>query len=153
MYIVNENNEFEGFALESYIEQSILDFKKGLADCFNIPDSFIKVTDQRNTVRCSCCDGLYYKDKNKNGEQYYNSVKNLCCCCSEATNSNLKIWNRVDDGVTFYKPKNKETAIRTFQSAKGEEFYNEWLKACLVKMTEKLKITKVKEGRSTHDKQ
>jgi hypothetical protein len=152
MYIVNENNEFDGFFLESYIEQSILDFKKGLADCFNVPVNLIKVTDQKNTVKCPCCGGLYYKDKNKSGEQYYNPVKNLCCCCSEANTNNLRIWNRVDDGVTFYKPKNKEIAIRTFQSAKGEELYNEWLMGSLTKMVTKLKSIRAKEGHTNENK-
>lgn len=139
MYIVNENNEFDGFFLEQYIEQSILDFKKDLADCFNISTNLIKATDQSLTVKCTCCNGLYYKEKNIHGEAYYNQVKNMCCCCSEANANNLKIWNRADDGVTFYKPKNKDIAIRTFQSISGEEFYDKWLKNSLEKMIDKLK--------------
>lgn len=146
MYIVNEANEFDGFFLETYIEQSILDFKKGLADAFNVSVDLIKATDVRNTEKCSCCGGLYYKDKNTKGEAYYNSVKNLCCCCSEASANNLKFWSRTDDGVTFYKPKKKDVAIRTFQSMNGEEYYDKWLKESLLKIVEKLKTVKVKEG-------
>ncbi len=146
MYIVNEDNEFSDINLEDYIRQSMLDFKKGLAEAFNVFEALIKVTDFKNTIKCSCCGGMYYKEKNTDGELYYNSVKDLCCCCSEASDSNLKIWSRTDDGITFYKPKNKDSAVRTFHSANGEEYYDTWLKESLVRINEKLKTIRVKEG-------
>ena len=146
MFIVNEGNEFDGFSLETYIEQSILDFKNGLANEFNVSGELIKVTDQRNTEKCTCCGGLYYKEKNTGGELYYNPVKNLCCCCSEASAGGMKIWSRSDDGVTFYKPKNKDVAVRTFQSVSGEEYYDKWLSEAHRKIVDKLKTVRVKEG-------
>jgi len=142
IYIENQNNEFSDFKLEQYVEQAILDYKKSLADALNLVPSNIKITTLALTETCSCCGGSYFTGKNSEGESYFSSVKNSCRCCDEATSNGYRIWSRVDDGVTFYRPKGQDKAIRTYQSESGEQIYEEWLKGALLGAIDRIKTSK-----------
>lgn len=147
MYLINENCEFDDFQLENYVKQALTDFKNGLADVLNIETGSIKTTSSAYIKKCECCGSNFYAGTNVNGESYYNGVKNKCCCCAEAESNNYRIWTRADDGVTFYKRKNDDMAIRTYQSARGEIVYDRWLVSAKSGLTEKLKT---KEGQKTN---
>lgn len=125
-YMLNENGQFDHFEFAKYIEQSIGDYKKNLAKAYNLPAELIKVTSANKTTTCRSCGGFYFTDTNHNGESYFNPVKNLCFCCDEAEGQGYSSWVREDDGVIFYKSKDKEKAIRTYLSNRGEELYEEW---------------------------
>ena len=128
------------------VKQCIEQFKRDLSNAFNIPLNLIKVTSKDNMKECACCHGWYYIKENTQKETYYNNVRNFCWCCSEGLNARLKIWERPDDGVTFYRPSlKKEEVVRTFQSKNEEEFYSKWVRRTLNSIAKKKKLETEKE--------
>lgn len=140
-YLINTDDEYEGFDLRGVVENAISDFKAHISGQLNIKVDYIKCTSERNCSVCKSCEAMYYSIENKESESYYNTIKEYCCCCDQATSGNrsLKVWNRIDDNVLFYRAPKTGKITRVFQSEIGEVLYDDWKKSIREKAIKGLK--------------
>ena len=139
-YLTDKEGAFNDVPVENYVRQAFSDYKKSLADALNVRDVDIKATSSVAVAVCECCGGRYFNGGTSHGEIYFNTIKNQCCCCAEATSHDYRIWTRADDGVTFYKRKSSDVVIRTYLSNRGELLFDQWLVSAKRGIVNKLRI-------------
>lgn len=142
----NDGLELKKLQLENIISQVIVDYKNALAQAFSIIEPLIKVTSSKNLVSCESCQADFYGVKNYDEEFYYNSTKKLCHCCDEAITQNLNMWDRLEDGLTYYKSKKAEKTIRVYDSSLGEEIFDDWMIRIKKEIIQNVKKNKVVIG-------
>lgn len=146
LYINDEvffnNNGLGHIKLNELIMQIIKSYKTKLSDHLNINMNNIRCTSINSLSKCESCKHKFYNTNNFDGEVYYNSSKKLCHCCDEAIEKELRVWDRKEDGLTFFRTKNSKDTFTIYHGISGDENYDKWLKKTkekILKSVSKLK--------------
>jgi len=132
LYINDEmffiSNNLGHIKLNELIMQIINSYKSKLSSYLNINVDNIKCTSKNNLSKCESCKHKFYNIKNFDGEIYFNSSKKFCHCCDEAIEKELRVWDRKEDGLTFFRSKKSKDTFTIYHSFSGDENYDSWLR-------------------------